>query len=501
MIISLVVVVVVAFGSLLITVAAGKSPKLGLDLAGGAEVVFQPEHQVTSSELVDVVNIMRLRVDGAGVSGAEINTQGNDIVVELPGVKNSNSLVHTLGETWVLEARGVLCLADPYTHKKGYVQPTVLPTCGTTYATTAANLDIDTSTGQATKSPSPDPQFTPIQSTGSPGAKTPNTNSSDVLLAAAPSTSLQAERFVLDKVGLSGSDISSASATLGGTAGNEWVVNINLSSEGAAKWNTLATQYFHEYIAFVLDNQVISAPLTLPNSSAFSSFGSTIEISGNFTQASATSLAQLVTYGALPVPLTIVTHTVVSPSLGKSSLKAGLLAGAVGLLLVLLYMIFYYRVLGLVVIAGLMVTSALLWTIVTLLGVSSLNLTLDLSGVTGLIVSIGITADSYVIYFERLKDQVRAGRTVRSSLDKTFKGAFRTVLAANLVTFIGAAVLWLVAIGDVRGFAFFLGLSTLLNIVITYTFTRPLVFLVATNETLAEAKTFGVTRGLAAEGA
>lgn len=497
---SLVIVLVVSFGSLLIVVAAGRSPKLGLDLAGGAEVVFQPTQHASSSELNTAVDIMRDRVDGAGVSGSEINTQGNDIVVELPGVKNSGALIKTIGSTAELQARPVLCYADAYTPTKGKPAPTgTLPSCGPQYTLTAANLDVNTSTQSPSNSVGPDPAFNSYPSDSA--SQIDKHQDVDVLAPAQSGSSQQAERFVLGPVGLLGKDISKAQATLGGTGDSEWVVDVSLTGSGQAKWNTMAQASFHQYIAMVLDGQVLSAPLTLPGQSSFTSFGSSIQISGSFTQGSATQLAQFLTYGALPVPLKIITHTTVSPSLGKSSLEAGLIAGAGGLLLVLLYMIVYYRALGFVVILGLAVSAALLWVIVTLLGQSGMNLTLDLAGVTGLIVSIGITADSYVIYFERLKDQVRAGRTVRSSLDQSFAGAFRTVLAADLVSLIGAVVLWLVAIGTVRGFAFFLGLSTLLNIIITYFFTRPLVFLVSTNEKLAEAKTFGVAKGLASEAA
>jgi preprotein translocase subunit SecD len=191
------------------------------------------------------------------------------------------------------------------------------------------------------------------------------------------------------------------------------------------------------------------------------------------------------------------TVTTVSPTLGKSSLKAGLFAGIAGLLLVLIYVIIYYRLLGLVVVSGLMVTGALLWSIISALGHTSLSPSFDLAGVTGIIVSIGITVDSYIVYFERLKDETRAGRTVRTSVDRGFKSAWRTVLAADLVSLAAAVVLYVVAVGDVRGFAFFLGLSTLMDIFITYFYTRPLVILLGRNERLTEAKNIGISSGLA----
>jgi preprotein translocase subunit SecD len=187
----------------------------------------------------------------------------------------------------------------------------------------------------------------------------------------------------------------------------------------------------------------------------------------------------------------------VSPTLGKSSLIAGLAAGLVGLLLVMLYMIFYYRGLGVVVILGLATTAALLWAIVSLLGHTS-GLTLDLSGVVGMVVSVGITVDSYVVYFERLKDEVRAGRSVRSSVDRGFARAYRTVVAADLVSLIGAVLLYLLSIGPVKGFAFFLGLSTVLDLISAFFFTRPFVILLGRSPRFTQARMLGVASGLAA---
>jgi preprotein translocase subunit SecD len=186
----------------------------------------------------------------------------------------------------------------------------------------------------------------------------------------------------------------------------------------------------------------------------------------------------------------------VSPTLGAASLRAGVAAGLAGLILVMLYMIVYYRALGIVVILGLGTTAALLWAIVSFLGHSS-GLALDLSGVVGLIVSVGVTVDSYIVYFERLKDEVRAGKTIRSSVDKGFARAFRTIVAADAVSFLGALILYLLSIGAVRGFAFFLGLSTLLDVVTAYVFTRPLVILLGRNRVVTEARFLGVARGLA----
>jgi preprotein translocase subunit SecD len=278
-----------------------------------------------------------------------------------------------------------------------------------------------------------------------------------------------------------------------------WTVLVNLTGQGATAWDNLAQQQFHAYIAIDLDGQVQSAPLTQPSQAAFSSFQGKVQISGSFTQTTAQNLALVLNYGALPVRLLQVNKQQVSPTLGKSSLKAGLAAGIGGLILVLLYTIFYYRALGIVVVSGLGLSAGLLWAIISALGRSSLNLTLDLAGVTGIIVSIGITVDSYIVYFERLKDEARAGRSVRTSVDKSFRGAFRTVLAADLVSLAAAVVLYLLSVGTVKGFAFFLGLSTLLDLAMTLAFTRPLVILLGRSRAVTEARIIGIARGLAAE--
>ena len=201
-------------------------------------------------------------------------------------------------------------------------------------------------------------------------------------------------------------------------------------------------------------------------------------ISGTFTQSEAEDLAKLINYGALPVQLKKISVENVSPSLGQDQLDAGIIAGLLGLALVAVYMLFYYRLLGLVVIAGLGISGTLLYCLITYLG-SSVGLALTLAGVTGIIVSVGITVDSYIVYYERLKDEVRAGSTVRACVDRAFTRAFRTILAADFVSLIGAVVLYVLAIGSVRGFALFLGLSTILDLFVAYFFMHPLVSLMA----------------------
>jgi preprotein translocase subunit SecD len=361
-----------------------------------------------------------------------------------------------------------------------------LPTCTSASALTKANLAVNTSTGQATGNPPVDTQFASYPSTTAN-----DTQNATVLLPGLPGSG--STRYVLGPSTVTGSEIKSANAQV--DSAGQWTVNITFNSAGAAAWDTLAAQQFHAIIGIDLDGQVISAPITQPSQAAPSSFGGQVQISGSFTQAQAQALATELNFGALPVKLDQQTVQTVSPSLGKSSLQAGLISGLIGLLLVMLYTVFYYRLLGLVVVSGLAVTGALLWSIIAWMG-QAFNTTIDLAGVIGLIVSVGITVDSYIVYFERLKDEARSGRTVRTSVDRGFKSAFRTVLAADFVSLLGAVVLYKFSIGPVQGFALFLGLSTVLDVIVTYFFTRPFVILLGRSRSATEAKGMGVASGL-----
>jgi preprotein translocase subunit SecD len=243
---------------------------------------------------------------------------------------------------------------------------------------------------------------------------------------------------------------------------------------------------------------VQSAPTIQPNNASFESFGGTAVISGSFTQDEAENLAKLIHFGALPVTLKRVNVENVSPTLGNDQLHAGILAGIIGLALVAIYMLVFYRILGLVVIAGLLLSGMALYTLVAWILPDLLNITivLSLAGVTGIIVSVGITVDSYIVYFERMKDEVRAGATVRSCVDRSFTRSFRTILAADLVSLIGAVVLYVLAIGSVRGFALFLAISTILDLVVAYFFMHPLVSLMARRPKLVKMHGIGIEAGL-----
>jgi preprotein translocase subunit SecD len=490
------VVAVVAFGSLAATLIAGWSPRLGLDLAGGLSVVYKPAHQVSQADLNETVTILNDRVNALGVSGSEVSTQGGDIVVSIPGVQNGRAVLAAIGQTAQLYFRPVLCYAPRFvgsSHSGAQPASAPLPACGSQYQLTEANLNVQpnsaSAAGYTANNIPPDPAIANFPSTKPENDNPKNT----VLLPGLPGQGQQ--RYMTGPSQLSGHAVKSAIAQQNQLG--QWVVNYSLTAAGSPAWDAVAQKNFHQVLAIELDGIVQSAPIIQPAQASFSSFQGQGEISGNLSQAQAQNLALAMNFGALPVALDPLTTQTISPTLGKASLQAGLAAGLAGLALVLLYTIVYYRALGVVVVSGLAVTAALLWSIISALGHTSIAPSFTLAGVTGLIVSIGITVDSYIVYFERLKDETRAGRTVRTSVDRGFKSAWRTVLAADLVSLMAAVVLYLIAIGDVRGFAFFLGLSTLLDIIVTWFFTRPAVILLGRNDRITSMRTFGIAQGLA----
>jgi preprotein translocase subunit SecD len=303
---------------------------------------------------------------------------------------------------------------------------------------------------------------------------------------------------VLGPVGLGGTAVSSASAAIPQGA---WVVELTLKDSGLQGFNDLSGRcYNHDATcpggstAIVLDGNVESNPA--PQTPTFTS--TQVEISGSFNNKTASDLALVLNYGALPIELQQQRVETVSATLGRDSLHAGLVAGAVGLALVALYMILYYRALGIVVVLGLAVWAALNYCIIVWLS-SNAGLALSLSGVTGIVVSVGVTTDSYIVYFERMKDEVKTGKTVRAAVDYGFKRAWHTIVAADLASFIGAVLLYWLTVGAVRGFAFFLGLSTLLDLVTAYFFKRPMVALLARNRWIMNARWIGIRAGLGLE--
>jgi len=494
MIVSLILTIAIAFGSLVATLSLGWGPKLGLDLAGGLSVVYTPATHATNADMQEVVTILNNRVNGLGVSGAAVNLQGKNVVVSVPGVTDARRVLKLVGETAQLLFRPVLCqVAEPT--KKAKTTTGSVPACASSYLWTAAALGVtpnNSPQGFSSNSLAVDPAYSVVKTTD------PNKDfaKDNVIL---PLLGSPGVRYLLGPSELTGQAIGKALAQQDQVGA--WVVNYTLTKTGSPEWDAVASKNFHQALAIELDGVIQSAPLIQPGQAAFTSFAGSGQISGSFTEQGAKNLAIAMEFGALPVRLNPLNTEIVSPTLGHSALVAGLGAGLVGLALVLLYTILYYRALGLVIVLGLATTAALLWAIISSLGHTALAPSFNLAGITGIIVSIGITVDSYIVYFERLKDEARAGRSIRTSVDRGFRSAWRTVLAADTVSLLAAILLYLIAVGDVRGFAFFLGLSTLMDVFITWYFTRPLVILLGrrTNEgTSALSMAAGLTPGVSA---
>jgi preprotein translocase subunit SecD len=292
------------------------------------------------------------------------------------------------------------------------------------------------------------------------------------------------EKYVLGPSFLEGTQIDSAQASQN-TQGVGWVIDVTFKSEGAAIWGDYTSRNVGKNVAFVLDGEVVSAPTI--NGPIF---GPT-QITGQFSQEEAQALAGVLRYGSLPLSFESSEAQTVSATLGLASLQAGLIAGGIGLVLVFVYCLFYYRVLGVLTILSLVLSGLVVYAVLVLLG-RWVGFTLDLAGVAGFIVAIGITADSFVIFFERLKDEVREGRTFRSAVPRAWVRARRTILSADAVSFLAAAVLYVLAVGQVKGFAFTLGLSTVLDLLVVFLVTHPLVALAANNRVFSSPSLSGL---------
>ncbi len=309
----------------------------------------------------------------------------------------------------------------------------------------------------------------------------------DVASASVLLADLDGNKYLLGPALATGEIVDEAIAEINSSNG-QWIVRLNMTGSGSAVFDSIAAQTQGQQLAIVLDSKIQSAPTI--NSDRFNG---TAEISGSFTEQEAKDLASVLRYGSLPVQLEQEQLRTVSASLGRDSLRAGIATGVIGLLLVAAYMLFYYRSLGLVVVAGLMTSFALLWTLLGLLTRTS-NLALSLAGAVGIIVSVGVTVDSYVVYFERLRDELRHGRSMDASIDRGFRRAWRTIIAADGVSILGAFVLYVLTVGSVRGFALMLMISTALDMIVAWFFTRPLVSMLARNKFFTTGR-WGVAAG------
>ncbi len=490
--------IVIALGALAATLATSTKPVLGLDLQGGVSVVLSPVGHYRPRNLDVAVDVIRNRVDSLGVAEPEISRQGKEIVVDLPGVKDRAKAERLVGQTAELRFRPVVGDVPPVG-----IKSTTTTTGATTSSTTTTAAPASTLVGGATTTTTR--PLTPEQQAARDAIV--SCDASTVLaLPKIPTTSRERDeggkcvvlkgqpvngvtpRYLLGPASLTGKAVASASRRF--VAGTGYVIDMTFTSTGSPQWDQVASDNYQQRVAITLDGKVLSAPVIQETS-----YNGKAQITGSFSATEASDIAKLIDYGALPVQLAKVNVENVSPTLGQDQLNAGIAAGLLGLALVALYMLAYYRLLGLVAISGIVLSGLLMYAIVAFLG-SAIGLALTLAGVVGIIVSLGVTIDSYIVYFERLKDEARAGRTIRSSVDRGFQSSFRTILAADLVSLLGAVVLYLIAIGSVRGFAFFLGLSTVLDLLISWFFMHPLVSMLARRTGLVRMRRFGIGAGL-----
>jgi preprotein translocase subunit SecD len=452
------------------------SPRLGLDLRGGSSVTFVPTNprggNPTSEQLTTTVDIIRNRVNSKGVAESEVNLEGGNIVVSIPDVPNPDDVIAAVGTTAQLQFRPVKDGAAPSEPK--FKQ--------------APFNSVDCAKPQSY-------------------AAKDNPDADDVVLCARQTGQLRPDanspKLLMGKVALGGTDIASARAQLattgqGGVSTGQWETLLTFNGRGGDRFRDLTGKAAcnpegdpKRQIAITLDAVVINSPPVAADVQCDQGIsGGTAVITGQ-TQAEAENLAPLISSGALPLTLDPQNRTTVSATLGADSLHAGLIGGAVGLGLVFLYVLLYYRGLGLIVWVGLALAAALNVGIVLLMG-ELIGFTLTLAGIAGLIVAIGISADSYVVFFERLKDEVRDGKTLRTSVDRGWQRSFHTLVSANAVSFLAAVILYWLAIGPVRGFAFTLGLATLIDFFAAWFFARPAVSLLTRLRLFQEGRFVGI---------
>jgi preprotein translocase subunit SecD len=525
------------------------SPKLGIDLQGGTRVTLTARTPDGSAPTREALNqaqqIISARVNGLGVSGSEVIIDGSNLVITVPG--NDSSEARNLGQTARLYIRPVIHVIPA--QGQGQQPPTAgppgappgapagAPPPGAPAEPGAPVPPAEPAPPAQTPAPQPrpypqEPPPTPAPPPPAPGVppapgappppgKPAPEDKKDLASRIADEKQLrqsadqqiqilalqfQATRcndedvlagnddpnlplvtcsqdhkgvYLLDKSIISGEQIKGADSGLDQQRG-EYVVTVQFNDEASRIWADFTAANVGTQTAFVLDSQVVSAP-TIQEAIP----GGRTQITGQFTADSARELANVLKYGSLPLSFESSEAETVSATLGLTSLRAGLFAGAIGLALVLVYSLLYYRVLGLLTALSLVASGAMVFAILVLLG-RYINYTLDLAGIAGLIIGIGTTADSFVVFFERIKDEIREGRSFRSAVPRGWARARKTILSGNAVTFLAAAVLYFLAVGQVKGFAFTLGLTTILDVVVVFLVTWPLIFLASKSPTLAK---------------
>jgi preprotein translocase subunit SecD len=534
---SLLIIVVILFGAIgagTLWSKATWAPKLALDLEGGTQITLTPTStdgsKVTSSTIDESINVIRQRVDGAGVSDAQISSLGNkNIVVAIPG-KASQETIDSISKAAQMRIRPVLVIGSPLTVAEQSAAATPAPT-STTTPTTPESTPSPTATvkgsafrgesphtanavgaayvktADATPAPTPSPTATSgTGSTSSDGLSsldqvTPAIQKQYDDLDCTDQKSLAggggddatkplvtceddgSAKYILGPVEIEGTEISSATSgletTSQGVTTNNWVVNIKFTGKGAKEQTAMTKRIAglespRNQFGMVLDGLVISAPSVDSQYASTGITGNQSQISGNFTRKSAATLANQLNFGALPLTFDVQSQEQISATLGSEQLQKGLLAGLIGLVLVVIYSFIQYRVLGLLTVASLAVAALLTYGTIALLS-WTYGYRLSLPGVAGLIVAIGFTADSFIVYFERIRDELRDGRSLSGAVERGWARARRTILASDTVNFLAAAVLYFLAVGGVQGFAFTLGLTTIIDLVVVFLFTHPMM--------------------------
>ncbi|MEZ2389581.1 protein translocase subunit SecD [bacterium RCC_150] len=492
-------VLAAVLGGGVLTGHASWAPKLALDLEGGTQMILAPKVEgstgINEDQLNQAVAIIRQRVDSSGVAEAEITTQsGRNVVVSLPGTPSSETraLIQASAD---MNFRPVITVGDPApvpeasrTPEANLPKPTAAPTNAS---------DTNWVTPDVYKA------FEALDCANPSQQKQPRSDPAKPLVTCEPATATSpAAKYILGPVEVKGQDIVSSSYDpvqgAQGSVTNAWGVTITFDAAATKTFKDVTQRLNQFYVAsqsqggndpkaqfaIVLDDQVISAPRAL----AVITDGKP-QITGNFTEASAKALADQLRYGALPISFEIQSEEQISATLGGDQLRLGLLAGVIGLLLVVVYSLFQYRALGFVTILSLVVAGGLTYLAIAILGWTE-NYRLSLAGVAGLIVAIGQTADSFIVYFERIRDELREGKGLVSAVENGWKRAKRTVLASKAVNLLAALVLYFVAVGKVRGFAFTLGLTALADLLVVFMFTHPTLQLLARTRFFGEGHRF-----------
>ena len=451
-------------------------PQLALDLQGGTSMILKPIYQAGSTgsaeQLQQAVEIIRQRIDSTGVSEAQITTSGDSaIVVSVPG-DTSSDLENLISQSAQMSFRPVLVASSGATAIVAQKGKTTAPIATSSASPTdPSDLNVvDAATQAAYEKLVCDGNFKIL---GTPDATKPLVTCNRGLN----------EKYILGPVEVDGTEISDAQAgtqTVGQVSTNKWLVNLTFKSKGSGQFADTTTRLYgltdpRNRFAVTLDGIVVTAPAVQGVIT-----GGQAQITGSFSQTEATSLANQLKYGSLPIQFEVNNTEKVSATLGVASLQAGLLAGLIGLVLVVIYSLVQYRALAAVTMGSLVVAAILTYLVICYLSWRS-GYRLSLAGVAGLIVAIGITVDSFIVYFERVRDELRDGRALGGAVEAGWKRAIRTIIVSDGVSLLAAITLFLLTVGNVRGFAFTLLITTLIDLVVVFMFTHPLLQLISTN--------------------